>query len=274
MIQKIKIFSLLVIFLTLFTQPGYALPTDSRVPGGIAIIDIGKNQLTPEFTFQKKKVLAQKVNDSWKLYIGLPLSIKPGEHSVKGHFGHHSALVRHFFTVKDKKYKTQSITIKNKRKVNPYANDMDRIIREKGIKNKARKTLTNNIAELDFIQPVEGILTGSYGKRRVFNGQKRNPHSGMDIAANKGVPVKAAAAGKVIETGDFFFSGNMVYLNHGQGLISLYAHLDTIKVKKGDVIKQGDILGTVGETGRVTGPHLHWSVGLNQSWIDPALFIK
>lgn len=274
---KNKTYSFLAIALLLlsFCQTSHAFPVDSRVPGGIAIIELGEHELEPHFNFQNKKILSYKKDNKWLLLVGLPLSIASGQHSVSGYWGNNkNTLITHTFNVKGKQYATQSITIKNKRKVSPYAQDMDRIIKEKAIKNKIRKRFSNRIPQLDFIQPVQGILTGSYGKRRIFNGQKRSPHSGLDIAANKGVPVLAAADGTVIETGDFFFSGNMIYIDHGQGLISLYAHLDKITAKKGDIIKQGQVIGTVGATGRVTGPHLHWSVGLNQTWIDPALFIK
>jgi murein DD-endopeptidase MepM/ murein hydrolase activator NlpD len=116
-------------------------------------------------------------------------------------------------------------------------------------------------------------MTGSFGRRRVFNGQNRRPHSGMDIAANEGVPVAAPARGTVIELGDFFFSGNLVYIDHGQGMISMFAHLSEIDVEMGQQIKKGEIIGKVGATGRVTGPHLHWSLGLNGAWVDPSLFL-
>jgi len=271
---KYKILTALILLTVSLSQSVLAFPRDSRVPGGIAIFDLGENDLVPNFTFQGKKIAAIKANAHWKLVVGLPLSLRTKEYFIQGHWGHNKTLIKQHFKVKDKHYKTQTITIKNKRKVNPYASDMDRIIKEKGIKNKARKTFRKIVPNMDFIQPVEGILTGSYGKRRIFNGQKRKPHSGMDIAADKGVPVKVAAAGTVIETGDFFFSGNMVYVDHGQGLITLYAHLDKILVKKGDVLKQSDIVGLLGATGRVTGPHLHWSVGLNRTWIDPSLFLR
>lgn len=270
--SKFKYFLILVIFL--FSSGSFAFPKDSRVPGGIAIIDLGEHDLKPHFTFQGKKVASIKNNDGWHLIVGLPLSLQAKEYVVQGHWGNQKALFKHYVKIKSKQYKTQKITIKNKRKVNPYASDMDRIIREKRIKTKARKTFSTAQTNINFIQPVDGILTGSYGKRRIFNGQKRRPHSGMDIAADTGIPVKVAASGNVIETGDFFFSGNMVYVDHGQGLISLYAHLDKINVQAGDQLNQGDIVGTVGETGRVTGPHLHWSVGLNETWIDPSLFIQ
>jgi murein DD-endopeptidase MepM/ murein hydrolase activator NlpD len=95
----------------------------------------------------------------------------------------------------------------------------------------------------------------------------------MDFAAEKGTPIRAPSAGKVIELGDFFFSGNLVYLDHGQGLISMFAHLSEIDVELGQQVSKGQVIGKVGATGRVTGPHLHWSLGLNGAWIDPALFI-
>jgi murein DD-endopeptidase MepM/ murein hydrolase activator NlpD len=95
----------------------------------------------------------------------------------------------------------------------------------------------------------------------------------MDIAASTGTPVLSPSAGEVIESGDFFFSGNLVYIDHGQGLISMFAHLSEIDVEIGDRVKKGQVVGKVGATGRVTGPHLHWSLGLNGSWIDPALFL-
>lgn len=116
-------------------------------------------------------------------------------------------------------------------------------------------------------------MTGSFGRRRIFNGEARRPHSGMDIAADEGIPVIAPARGKVIELGDFFFSGNLVYMDHGQGMISLFAHLSEINVTLGQQINKGDVIGKVGATGRVTGPHLHWSLGLNGTWVDPALFL-
>lgn len=270
----IKIKFIFASLLLAATSHNYAFPVDSRVPGGIAIIDLGRHKLKPHFTFQGKKVAAIKKNGQWSLIIGLPLSLQTKEYQVKGHWDNQKTLFKHAIKINPKQYTTQKITLKDKRKVNPYASDMERIIREKHLKTKARKTFSMVKPNINFIQPIEGIVTGSYGKRRIFNGQKRRPHSGMDIAAAKGVPVKVAAAGKVIETGNFFFSGNMVYVDHGQGLISLYAHLNKINVNIGDTLKQGDILGLVGATGRVTGPHLHWGVGLNETWIDPSLFIK
>ncbi|MGB5679062.1 MAG: M23 family metallopeptidase, partial [Gammaproteobacteria bacterium] len=116
-------------------------------------------------------------------------------------------------------------------------------------------------------------ISSVFGLRRFFNEQERNPHTGLDIAAPEGTDIKTAADGIVIEAGDFFFSGNMVYVDHGQGLISLYAHLSRIDVKPGDSLRRGDILGAVGQTGRVTGAHLHFAVIANGVLVDPLYFL-
>lgn len=264
---------LILIALSVVNMSLHAFPLDSRVPGGIALVPLEDRDLSARFSFKGKPVLISENKGKTFAIVGLSLGLKPGEYFISGEIEGSNAPVKKFFNVDDKEYTTQRINIKNKRKVNPYEKDMPRISAESKRKRIAANHWNSQSPDVDFLTPVKGVITGSYGKRRIFNGQARRPHSGMDIAANNGVAVASPSDGVVIESGDFFFSGNIVYIQHGQGLITLFAHLDRIDVKIGEHVKKGQIIGTVGSTGRVTGPHLHWSIGLNGSWIDPALFI-
>ena len=269
--RYIPLFSIFL-FLLLQVSTSFALPQQSLVPGGIAVIELDRTDKTPNFKFKGKPVLISQQAEKYIAVVGLSLSLKAGEYFIEGHWGNEKSQQKKFFRVKDKKYSTQHIEIKDKRKVNPYAEDMDRILKEEKRKKKARKTYDKEIVDLDFKLPATGIMTGSFGRRRVFNGQARRPHGGMDIAADTGTLVYAPADGTVIERGDFFFSGNVVYIHHGQGLMTLFAHMNSIGVNIGDRVRKGQVIGEVGATGRVTGPHLHWSLGLNETWVDPALF--
>ena len=121
--------------------------------------------------------------------------------------------------------------------------------------------------------PVQGIVTSEFGFRRFFNGQPRSPHSGVDIAAAQGTPVKSPARGFVVVVGNFFFNGNTVLVDHGGGFISMLCHLSYVNVIQQQRIEKDSIIGTVGATGRATGPHLHWSVSLQGIRVDPLVFI-
>jgi len=247
----------------------YAEPRAESVPGGITILplDIAAEEPAPPVSYKGKPVLTYPHLDGWYAYVGIPLSAKVGSHDLL--VGDET--VR--FSVASKEYETQRLTFKNTRKVNPNPDDMKRIGAERSRKANARIRFSPEFLGFDFIVPTPGPRSSSFGLRRIMNGQPRNPHSGMDIAAPEGQPIIAPADAIVIEAGDFFFSGNMVYLDHGKGLISLYAHLSKTDVAVGDRVTQGQKIGEVGSTGRVTGPHLHWSVGLNGQWVDPALFL-
>ena len=250
----------------------FALPQQALVPGGIAILGVSDYSPETEITFDGRKTTIFKNGNDWYALAGIPLRTKPGkyEFKIKKKDG---LTLQTSVNVVAKKYKEQHLTIKNKRKVNPNKQDMERINKERDRKRAAKMHWSSTYPDIDFIWPVTGEISSIFGLRRFFNEQERNPHNGLDIAAPEGTDIKVTADGTVIETGDFFFSGNMVYVDHGQGLISLYAHLSRIDVKPGDLLRSGDVLGAVGQTGRVTGAHLHFAVIANGVLVDPVYLL-
>jgi len=250
-----------------------ALPKQLAVPGGIVNIELGSIETpAPEAFFQDKRVLILENDHRWFAVIGIPLTSKAGQHAIQVKSGGNTSELT--FNIVDKDYPAQYITIKNKRMVNPNPDDLKRISSERPAINKVLNTWTEQpVEDLLFSLPVKGRLSSPFGLKRFFNNQPKNPHSGLDIAASTGTTISAPAPGLVIDTGSYYYNGNTVFLDHGQGLISGYFHMSKITVKAGQIVEQGTKLGEVGETGRVTGPHLHWNVYLNKTKVDPALFV-
>ena len=248
------------------------LPDELNAPGGVVIIPINSKD-RPKAFFYDKRVLVIGESQNWKAIIGIPLKIELGEHKLK--VVSNGVEANYLFEVVGKAYEAQYLTIKNKRQVNPNKEDMLRITRERKLISKAKinwREIDN--VPLRFIKPAKGPFSSSFGLRRFFNNQPRNPHSGLDIAAKTGTPIVAPAAGIVTNAGDYFFNGKTVFLDHGQGLITMYCHMENISVEEGDIVDVNDLLGTIGSTGRVTGAHLHWSVILNNTTVEPLLFLK
>lgn len=209
----------------------------------------------------------------WTAVVGIPLSAAPGPAvlTVRRIGQPEEALP---FLIEPHRYAEQRLKVAPG-KVDLSRKDLARYQTERDHQAKVIATFSEPPpAMLRLRQPTPGPRSSSFGLRRVFNGQARSPHSGMDIAAPLGTPVVAAGAGRVLDIGDYFFNGRTVWLDHGAGLLTMYCHLDTVAVKPGDVLPAGAALGTVGASGRATGPHLHWSVSLNRAMVDPALFLE
>lgn len=249
-------------------------PQTLVVPGGIAAIPVASlQQAAPEVYYEQNRVLVTKRDQQWLALVGIGLATPPGMQKIRVNNGQTQTELS--FLVLDKHYPEQRLTIENKRMVDEMTPaDLKRIESEKITQELIKSTWSLAEADTHFSAPVDGRLSSLFGLQRYFNNVPRQPHNGLDIAAPAGTAILAPASGKVIGTGSFFFNGNSVFLDHGQGLISVYLHMSKIEVETGQILQAGQRLGTVGATGRVTGPHLHWIIYLNKQAVDPALFIS
>lgn len=272
---------LLTALLCLLAFNSYALnlPKENRVPGGVAILPLeGLNSIErPSAFYKSQRVMVVSSQGTqyaakakWLAIAGIPLSAKA---STKQHL--RANATSFYFSIKDKAYKSQYLKVKNKRHVNPDPNDLKRWKREKAEMVQAFKSWSTPLIPVTKLSlPAKGPFSSPFGLKRFFNNQPRNPHSGLDIAAPVGAPINSPAPGKVVAVGHYFFNGKTVIIDHGYGLTSMYCHMSKIAVKLGQQVKQGDSLGKIGKTGRVTGPHLHWSISLNNTRVDPLLFVR
>jgi murein DD-endopeptidase MepM/ murein hydrolase activator NlpD len=257
--------------------PFHTWPAALAVPGGVARLSLGPSATAPVAFSGDVPVLVLGDAIEWTALVGIPLSATPGEASVTVRVNATTRTMR--YTIADKRYAEQRLKVSPKT-VDLSPDDLARFERERDHQQQVMATFSpppgtwhHGTEALHMQVPTPGRRSSSFGLRRVFNGQARNPHSGMDIAAPTGTPVVAPLAGRVIDTGDYFFNGHTVWLDHGGGLLGMVCHLSAIAVRVGDAVAAGQHLGAVGATGRVTGPHLHWGVMLNRTMVDPALFV-
>lgn len=248
-------------------------PRISTVPGGVARVRVGAGAQAPRGYVGKERALVMPERGEWIALVGIPLAARAGS-TLSLRVEHDDREVqRHEIRVEPKTYASQHLNVPP-RQVELAPEDLARYQRERAHLAKIIRTFSEEPpASLAMVQPTPGARSSSFGLRRYFNGQARNPHGGMDIAAATGTPVVAAAAGRVIDAGDYFFSGHTLILDHGAGLLSLYAHLSAIDVDFAQSVARGTPIAKVGATGRVTGPHLHFTVYLNATAVDPALFL-
>ena len=251
---------------------GVDLPRQRIVPGGVATVPLGAAPLAPKVRYGGVPVLVTGDASRWVAVVGIALAAKPGRATLEVERPGRP-VEKKTFVVEPVRYAEQRLAVAPGH-VELSPEDLARYEREREHLVRVAATFTDAPpSSLRLAQPTPGPRSSSFGLRRVFNGQSRNPHSGMDIAAAQGTPVMAAAPGRVIDTGDYFFNGNTVWIDHGAGLLTMYCHLAAIAVQVGETVAAGTSIGTVGATGRVTGPHLHWSVSLNRAMVDPALFL-
>ena len=293
------------------SQATLPFPMSSAVPGGVAVVPLGAARRAPKAIWNGIPVLVTGSSSGWFAVLGIPLhtlqdrlvlevqdAASGAPRTAKQASAHDKGKARDAETtatagagkaqseasstglrridvpIQPHQYAEQHLKVAPGQ-VTLSKEVLSRHLRERKQSARVMATWTEPVpASLQLRQPVPGVRSSSFGLRRFFNGQSRNPHGGMDIAAPVGTPVKAAAPGVVIDTGDYFFNGNTVWVDHGAGLLTMYCHLDRIRARVGQRVRTGDVIGTVGKTGRVTGPHLHWSVCLNRTMVDPALFLK
>jgi murein DD-endopeptidase MepM/ murein hydrolase activator NlpD len=239
------------------------------VPGGIAVIALPPDARGASFEGHRVLVLERK--DPVAI-VGISLDASPGQHHVDVDLAGGTEQIP--FAVTAKRYPVQRITLADDKMVNPDPKDLERIDRETALMLRQYDLYSTPPASpFPLSLPAHGAISSNFGLRRILNGQPRSPHAGLDIAARRGDPVTAPAAGLVVLTGKFYFNGNTVFVDHGGGLISMVCHLSEIDVHSGENVTRGQLLGRVGATGRATGPHLHWSVSLNGQRVDPRMML-
>lgn len=261
-----------VLIFLLVSATAVPLPAHSPWPGGVAVIRLYGDE-APVVTVNGHEALIMRDRQGWSALVGIPL-----EQEAPGSIRATVTIPRLeaydvVIELAANNYAEQRLNV-DRKYVEPSKTQLDRILAERKIIDAALNLTTAvRLSKVAMNAPVAGRRSSSFGLRRFFNGQPRSPHKGMDIAAVEGTPIRVPLAGTIATTGDFYFNGNTVIVDHGQGFISLYCHLSKVVAEKGQTVAAGDVLGEVGATGRVTGAHLHFATYLNGTAVDPALFL-
>ena len=239
------------------------------VQGDVLRLEISSQESITAVRYQKKSWPVKKMkNGRWQGWIGIDLKQKPGTYNLVWKAGKRS-VATDSLSVSEGKFRISHIKVKKKMAVFDKET-LARIRREvKALKATYRMQVKANPDVVMHGRPVEGVKSTPFGAQRYVNGEARSPHSGIDIAAAAGTPIKAPLAGRVLYVAEMYLNGNTVVLGHGNGLVSVYCHMQSIAVKEGEWLDTHQIIGKVGSTGRSTGPHLHWGVRFNNARVDP-----
>lgn len=228
---------------------------------------------TVSITWNKKTIPLVRRGNGWSTIVGIDLNASAGSHSAE--------IVRTFtdgrttrssqaIEVQAREFTTTRLEVAPKYVELSAENQERTAVERKEINSIYAQIKPEAFWEEPFIVPIPGTTGGrNFGHRRIFNDQPRAPHSGADLTATTGTEILAANRGQVVLAKNLFFSGNAVFVDHGLGIFSVYLHLSEILVEPGDMVDRGQLLGLAGDTGRVTGPHLHWGVRAQGARVDP-----
>jgi len=245
-------------------------------PGEIIMISIDENPSVKEvfLRFLGKEYSLRKRGANLESFalVELDLGLEPGTYLMKVYIKKKDGqgeYIQKKIPVSVKKFPLKKLWVEEKF-VTPPPSVRERIKKEAGILNQVFRAVTPQwLGEEEFVLPSSGKVIPNFGERRIYNNKPRSSHSGVDISSPYGTPIRASNSGKVVLARDLYFAGNTVIIDHGLGLFTLYCHFSRIKAKRGELVSKGTIIGEVGATGRVTGPHLHWGVRLLKSRVDP-----
>ena len=279
-----RIYPVFILFFIIINQPAYSnenpitLSSGEVNQGGVIFVKITeKENKEPTLKWMNREVPLLYSSDKkvYEGFIAADLAQDPGTYVLNLTYEPSGIKKQMEIKVTAKDYGVRKITIADDSKVNLNEKDLARATEESALMNKLwGNSISAPFWETPFIMPLDSEVIGNFGRRSIINDQPRSPHTGVDMRGERGTPVRACNDGLVVLTGDHFFTGNSVVIDHGAGILSMYFHLDKINVKKGNKISRGEVLGTVGSTGRVTGPHLHWGVRVGEQRIDPVSFVE
>lgn len=260
-----------------FSRSDISFSSEEVAHGDAILIAVKSNEEEPPIVTWMEKEISLVFNPaitSWQGFLAVDLDYNPGVYRAA--ISMPSSNVEENFEIRvvEKDYGVRKLTLP-KEKVELDAQTLKRVKKEAAVVSALwNADITLPKWDGGFLVPVDGDIIGTFGKRSIINNLKRSPHTGIDLRGSTGTPVKATNNGEVILIADHFFTGSSLYLDHGGGIISMYFHLDKILVKNGENVEKGQVIGLVGATGRVTGPHLHWGVRVNGARVNPLTLIE